>query len=255
MQGLKGWFANTTISGKAYFNVSNIHQTSTDLAGETDRQCSERHADRTQALLPRHRSQVQRHLLGQPDDRFPLQRERHQQGRAHLCQEGLSAGEAVDRRSRSCRLRRPAVGTVRRGRLRLSLRREHADRPHQVRDVGRLGRPRRSARSATGWSVMPSRRSTARATRLCREAPNTIDLEGRVSVNPIKISHARRRRLHRQARQERRHGQRRTHRGTRFNALAAYTDKRIRAGVEYFSGQELEQRHHGSAAVPTSEHT
>src|SRR5437764_5386111 len=30
-----GWFANTTISGKAFFNVSDIHQTSTDLAGVT----------------------------------------------------------------------------------------------------------------------------------------------------------------------------------------------------------------------------
>src|SRR5438270_5854634 len=28
-----GWFANTTISGKSFFNVSNIHQTSTDLLG------------------------------------------------------------------------------------------------------------------------------------------------------------------------------------------------------------------------------
>ena len=30
-----GWFANTTISGKAFLNVSNIHQTSTDLLGRT----------------------------------------------------------------------------------------------------------------------------------------------------------------------------------------------------------------------------
>src|SRR5437763_11670268 len=30
-----GWFANTTVSGKAFLNVSNIHQTSTDLAGVT----------------------------------------------------------------------------------------------------------------------------------------------------------------------------------------------------------------------------
>ncbi|HZC38064.1 MAG TPA: porin, partial [Sphingomicrobium sp.] len=28
-----GWFANTKVSGKAYFNVSDIHQTSTDLDG------------------------------------------------------------------------------------------------------------------------------------------------------------------------------------------------------------------------------
>ena len=30
-----GWFADTKITGKAFFNVSNIHQTSTDLAGNT----------------------------------------------------------------------------------------------------------------------------------------------------------------------------------------------------------------------------
>ena len=29
-----GWFANTTIGGRAFFNVSNIHQTSTDLLGK-----------------------------------------------------------------------------------------------------------------------------------------------------------------------------------------------------------------------------
>ena len=28
-----GWWGSTTISGKAFLNVSNIHQTSTDLAG------------------------------------------------------------------------------------------------------------------------------------------------------------------------------------------------------------------------------
>ncbi len=30
-----GWWGSTTISGKAYLNTSNIHQTSTDLAGHT----------------------------------------------------------------------------------------------------------------------------------------------------------------------------------------------------------------------------
>src|SRR5690349_4607217 len=30
-----GWFANTSISGKAFFNASNINQKSTDLAGVT----------------------------------------------------------------------------------------------------------------------------------------------------------------------------------------------------------------------------
>ena len=54
------WTANTTITGKAYFNVSNIDQKSDGADSAT-----ERHADGAQALLRRRRSQVQRHLLGQ----------------------------------------------------------------------------------------------------------------------------------------------------------------------------------------------
>ena len=66
---------------------------------------------------------------------------------------------------------------------------------------------------------------------------NTIDLEGRISANPIKnvtlavggytgklgkssdVSGAQ-------------------HRATRWNALAAYTDERIRAGIEYFQAKD-----------------
>jgi hypothetical protein len=62
---------------------------------------------------------------------------------------------------------------------------------------------------------------------------NTIDLEGRVSVNPIKsITLAvggYTGKLGKSA-----DGGADTRRATRFNALAAYTDDRVRVGVEYF---------------------
>jgi hypothetical protein len=62
---------------------------------------------------------------------------------------------------------------------------------------------------------------------------NTVDLEGRVSVNPIKsITLAvggYTGKLGKSA-----DGGADTRRATRFNALAAYTDDRVRVGVEYF---------------------
>jgi len=65
---------------------------------------------------------------------------------------------------------------------------------------------------------------------------DTIDLEGRVSVNPIKtITFAvggYTGKLGKSADNDAI-----THRATRFDALAAYTDKRIRAGVEYFAAK------------------
>ena len=65
---------------------------------------------------------------------------------------------------------------------------------------------------------------------------NTIDLEGRVSVNPIKpITLA----VGGYTGKLGKSNETITtnHRATRFNALAAYTDSRIRAGVEYFSAK------------------
>jgi hypothetical protein len=65
---------------------------------------------------------------------------------------------------------------------------------------------------------------------------DTIDLEGRVSVNPVKpITLAvggYTGKLGKSA-----DNGATTRRATRFNALAAYTDKRIRAGVEYFAAK------------------
>jgi hypothetical protein len=65
---------------------------------------------------------------------------------------------------------------------------------------------------------------------------DTIDLEGRVSVNPIKTITLAvggyTGKLGKSADNDAI-----THRATRFDALAAYTDKRIRAGVEYFAAK------------------
>jgi len=66
---------------------------------------------------------------------------------------------------------------------------------------------------------------------------NTIDLEGRVSVNPIKpITLAvggYTGKLGKQADNQ----PETPHRATRWNALAAYTDSRVRAGIEYFAAK------------------
>lgn len=69
---------------------------------------------------------------------------------------------------------------------------------------------------------------------------NTIDLEGRVSVNPIKnITLAvggYTGKLGKSA--DNLPGNATPHHATRVNALAAYIDKRIRAGVEYFASKD-----------------
>lgn len=65
---------------------------------------------------------------------------------------------------------------------------------------------------------------------------DTIDLEGRVSVNPIKpITLAVGGYSGKLGKSSDNNAI--THRATRFDALAAYTDKRIRAGVEYFAAK------------------
>ena len=68
---------------------------------------------------------------------------------------------------------------------------------------------------------------------------NTLDLEGRISVNPIKpITLAvggYTGKLGKSA--DNLPGSATPHRATRFNALAAYTDGRVRAGVEYFASK------------------
>jgi hypothetical protein len=68
---------------------------------------------------------------------------------------------------------------------------------------------------------------------------NTIDLEGRISINPIKPITlgvgAYTGKLGKSA--DNLPGSATPHRATRFNAIAAYTDKRLRAGIEYFAAK------------------
>jgi hypothetical protein len=65
---------------------------------------------------------------------------------------------------------------------------------------------------------------------------DTLDLEGRVSVNPVKpITLAIGGYTGKLGKSSANGAD--THRATRFDALAAYTDKRVRAGVEYFSAK------------------
>jgi len=65
---------------------------------------------------------------------------------------------------------------------------------------------------------------------------DTIDVEGRVSVNPIKPITLAVGGYSGKLGKSSDNGAI-THRATRFDALAAYTDKRIRAGVEYFAAK------------------
>ena len=129
------------------------------------------------------------------------------------------------------------MGSVRRRHLRLPLRREHADRPNQVRHVGGLGRACRRHASATGLVSYAVSAINGAGYKTLSRSSNTIDLEGRVSVNPIKPITLAVGGYTGKLGKSNDTRQRQPHRATRFNALAAYTDGRVRAGVEYFAAK------------------
>ena len=79
---------------------------------------------------------------------------------------------------------------------------------------------------------------------------NTIDLEGRVSVNPIKPITLAVGGYSGKLGKSAENGAS-TRRATRFNALAAYTDNRIRAGVEYFHAKNWANVIAVSGGLPT----
>ena len=99
------------------------------------------HRHRREALLPDRRPQVQRHLVGQPDHRLQLRQQRRRD--QPVRQEGLRGGQVRPGLRAARRFGRHALDPVRRELLRLPLRREHADRSPEVRQLGRLGPARR----------------------------------------------------------------------------------------------------------------
>ena len=235
----EGWFANTSISGKAFVNVSNIHQTSTDLAGvKTDNA-----QNGTQTELKR----------------FYI-------GVDHKFSDVFSANVTTDFRYNSNGTSKDVLVYVKKAYVQAKLspalwvRVGSADLPwvpfvesvYGYRFVENTLINRTKFGTSADWGVHAggsfgnglvnyavSAINGAGYKTLSRNS-DTIDLEGRISVNPIKtVTLAVGGYTGKLAKSAANlPGSATPHTATRFDALAAYTDKRIRAGVEYFSAKD-----------------
>jgi hypothetical protein len=230
-----GWWGNTKISGKAFLNVSNIDQSSTDLDGNI----VDNIQNGTQAELKR----------------FYL-------GVDHKFNDVFSSNLTTDFRYNSNGTSKDVLVYVKKAYLQaklspaLTVRVGAADMPWVGFSEGLYGYrfventliDRTKFGTSSDWGVHAlgsfgnglvsyavSAVNGAGYKTLSRSS-NTIDLEGRVSVNPIKAitlgvgGYSGKLGKSNDTVNV-------NHRATRFNAIAAYTGKRIRAGVEYFSAR------------------
>jgi hypothetical protein len=234
----EGWFANTSISGKAFVNVSNIHQTSTDLAG-----------NKTENAQNGTQTELKRFYFGVD----------------HKFNDVFSANLTTDFRYNANGTSKDVLIYVKKAFVQAKLspalwvRVGSADLPwvpfveglYGYRFVENTLIDRTKFGTSADWGVHAggtfgnglvnyavSAINGAGYKTLSRSS-DTVDLEGRVSVNPVKsltlAVGGYTGKLGKSAANL--PGSATPHTATRFTALAAYTDKRIRAGVEYFTAK------------------
>lgn len=233
-----GWFASTSISGKAFLNVSNIHQTSTDLAGvKTDNA-----QNGTQTELKR----------------FYI-------GVDHKFNDVFSANLTTDFRYNANGTTKDVLVYVKKAYVQAKLspalfvRVGSADLPwvpfaegiYGYRFVENTLIDRTKFGTSADWGVHAGgtfgngivsyavSAINGSGYKTLSRSSDTLDLEGRISVNPIKpITLAVGGYTGKLGKSAANLPDTATpHHASRFNALAAYTDKRIRAGVEYFASK------------------
>jgi len=227
-----GWWGSTTISGKAYLNVSNINQTSTDLLG-----------NKTDSIQNGTQTELKRFYVGID----------------HKFNDVFSANITTDFRYNSGGTSNDVLVYVKKAYLQAKLnpaftiRVGEADLPwvpfaegvYGYRYIENTLIDRTKFGTSSDWGVhvlggfgnglvnyQVSAINGSGYKTLARNT-NSIDLEGRIDVHPIKNIviaaggyTGKLGKSNDTVNVE--------HHATRFNALAAYTDKRIRAGVEYF---------------------
>src|SRR6476646_7288659 len=233
-----GWFTDTSISGKAFFNVSNINQKSTDLAGVT--------TDNAQNGA---QTELKRFYIGVD----------------HKFNDTFSANITTDFRYNSNCTSKDVLLYVKKAYVQAKLspalfvRVGSADLPwvpfveglYGYRFVENTLIDRTKFGTSADWGVHAggtfgkglvsyavSAINGAGYKTLSRSS-NTIDLEGRISVNPIKSVTlgvgGYTGKLGKSA--DNLPASATPHHATRINAIAAYTDKRVRAGAEYFTAK------------------
>ncbi len=231
-----GWWANTTIGGRSFFNVSNIHQTSTNLSGDT----TDTAANGTQTELKRFYLIVDHRF----DDTFS----------ANLTTDfryntnGTSKDTVVFVKKAYVQAKLSPALFVRVGEADLAWA-PYVESLYGYRFVENTLIDRTKFGTTTEWGVhvggtfgdgfvsyAASAVNGSGYKTLSRNS-DTIDLEGRINVNPVKNVSigigGYRGKLGKSAANLPDFATPNT--ATRIDAAAAYTDKRIRLGVEYFA--------------------
>lgn len=230
-----GWFANTAISGKSYFNVSDIHQSSVDLGGNKTKSA----ANGTQTELKRFYVSVD-----------------------HKFNDMFSADITTDFRYGVNGVTKDALVYVKKAYFQANLssafivRIGVVDLPWVPFDEGVYGFrfvensliDRTKFGTSSDWGIhvlggfadnLVTYQVSAidgQGYKTLSRNSDTLDLEGRVAINPLKVFTVAvggyTGKLGKSA------GNlpdtATPHTASRFDALAAYTDKRVRAGIEYF---------------------
>ena len=233
-----GWFANTSVSGKAYFNVSDIHQTSVDLLG-----------NKTDNAQNGTQTELKRFYLGVD----------------HKFNDVFSANITTDFRYGTNGTSKDVLIYVKKAYVQAKLAPElyvrvgSADLPwvpfvegiYGYRFVENTLIDRTKFGTSADWGVHAGGSFANGLVNYAVSAVNgagyktlsrssdTLDLEGRISVNPMKsITLAVGGYTGKLGKSAGNLPNSATpHHASRFDALAAYTDKRIRAGVEYFAAK------------------
>lgn len=233
-----GWFANTTIGGKAFLNVSNIHQTSVDLLGNKTQSAQ----NGTQTELKRFYIIVDHKF----DDMFSANLTTDFRYNAN----GLTKDTGVFVKKAYLQAKFSPAFFLRVGEADLAWV-PFVENLSGYRFVENTLIDRTKFGASTDWGVhaggslangMVTYAVSAingQGYKTLSRSSDTIDLEGRVGINPVKeitlgvggytgklgksagnLPNAAT-----------------PHTAQRFDAVAAYTEKRIRAGVEYFAAK------------------
>ena len=233
-----GWFANTTIGGKSFFNVSNIHQISVDAAGK-----------KTQSAQNGTQTELKRFYLI-VDHRFSDVFSADLTTDFRYNTNGTTKDTAVFVKKAYLQAKFSPALFVRVGEAELAWA-PFVEGLYGYRFVENTLIDRTKFGTTTDWGVhaggslgngLVSYAVSAidgQGYKTLSRSSDTIDLEGRVSVNPIKqitlgvggytgkLGKSAGNLLDSAT----------PHTAQRFDAVAAYTDKRFRAGVEYFAAK------------------
>jgi hypothetical protein len=231
-----GWFANTTIGGKSFFNVSNIHQTSVDLLGNK----TESAQNGTQTELKRFYLSVDHKF----NDTFAADLTTDFRYNSN----GLTKDTSVFVKKAYIQAKLDPALTIRIGAAELPWA-PFVENLYGFRFVENTLIDRTKFGTTTDWGVhvfggfannfvtYAVSAIDGQGYKTLSRSSDTIDLEGRVGVNPTKnIALGVGGYTGKLGKSAGNLADTATpHNAQRFDAVAAYTDKRIHLGVEYFS--------------------